>query len=143
MLTIFFPTLRSSGAELLKNMTGHPLPALRNQLLHLHKKLMDAERAEYEKAENVTLSPLKLLQLLTEDERFSWLRQLSQLVVVMDEAMEEKPPLTPQRMDALVAEAQQLLIGSDEPGSFAMRYAARRKGDAALAVAHEEIIKSF
>lgn len=124
-------------------MKDHPLPALRNQLLNLHKLLMNSERAAYEKAEKVTLSPLQLLQLLTEDERFSWLRQLSQLVVVMDEAMEEKPPITQERMDALVAEARHLLTGSTEPGSFAVRYAEIREREAGVAAAHAEISKSL
>lgn len=124
-------------------MNDHPLPTLRNQLLSLHKLIMNAERAAYEKEEKVTLSPLKLLQLLTEDERFSWLRQLSQLVVMMDEAMEEKPPITTERKDALVAEARHLLTGSDESGSFAARYAAAREREAAVAAAHAEICKSF
>lgn len=124
-------------------MTTHPLPALRNQLLSLHKLLMNVEKAAYEKAEKVTLTPLKLLQLLTEDERFSWLRQLSQLVVMMDEAMEEKPPITDERKDALVAEAKHLLTGSTEPGSFAVRYAAIQERESAVAAAHVEISKSF
>ncbi|HEY1080989.1 MAG TPA: hypothetical protein VGE29_01945 [Prosthecobacter sp.] len=124
-------------------MNDHPLPALRNQLLSLHKLLMNVEKAAYEKAEKVTLTPLKLLQLLTEDERFSWLRQLSQLVVVIDESMEEKPPITEERMDALVAEARHLLTGSTEPGSFAVRYAAIQEREAAVAAAHAEISKSF
>lgn len=124
-------------------MPDHPLPNLRNQLLSLHKLLMNVEKAAYEKQEKVTLSPLKLLQLLTEDERFSWLRQLSQLVVVMDEAMEEKPAITEERKDALVAEAKHLLTGSTEPGSFAVRYAAIREREAAVAAAHAEINKSL
>ena len=124
-------------------MNDHPLPALRNQLLSLHKLLMNVEKAAYERTEKVTLSPLKLLQLLTEDERFSWLRQLSQLVVVMDEAMEEKPPISDERKDALVAEAKHLLTGSTEPGSFAVRYAALCEREATVAEANAEISKSF
>lgn len=124
-------------------MPDHSLPALRNQLLSLHKLLMNVEKTAYEKTEKVTLSPLKLLQLLTEDERFSWLRQLSQLVVVMDEAMEEKPPITDERKDALVAEAKHLLTGSTEPGSFAVRYAGICEREATVAAAHAEISKSF
>lgn len=124
-------------------MPDHPLPALRNRLLNLHKLLMNVEKAAYEKAEKVTLTPLKLLQLLTEDERFSWLRQLSQLVVMMDEAMEEKPPITDERKDALVAEAMHLLTGSTEPGSFAVRYAAIREREAAVAAAQAEISQVF
>jgi hypothetical protein len=124
-------------------MNDHPLPALRNQLLSLHKLIMNVEKTAYEQTEKVTLSPLKLLQLLTEDERFSWLRQLSQLVVMIDEAMEEKPPITDERKDALVAEARHLLTGSTEHGSFAVRYAEIQERDATVAAAHTEISKSF
>ncbi len=124
-------------------MNDHPLPSLRNQLLSLHKLLMDAERAAYEKEGNVIQSPMQFLQLLMEHERFAWLRQLSQLVVMMDEAMEEKPPITKERKDALVAEARHLLTGSEEPGSFAMRYAKAREREAEVTAAHAEISKSF
>lgn len=124
-------------------MSIHPLPVLRNQLLSLHKLLMNAERAAYEKEGNVIESPMQFLQLLMEHERFAWLRQLSQLVVMMDEAMEEKPPIAKERMDALVGEARHLLMGSDEPGSFAVRYAQMREREAMVAAAHVEISKSF
>lgn len=124
-------------------MNDHPLPALRTQLLSLHKLLMNGERAAYEAEGNVIASPMQFLQLLMEHERFAWLRQLSQLVVMMDEAMEEKPPITKERKDALLAEAKHLLLGSEEPGSFAARYAKARKHNAAAAAAHAEIEKSF
>lgn len=120
-------------------MNDHPLPALRNQLLGLHKLLMNVEKLAYEKREKVALSPLKLLQLLTEDERFTWLRQLSQLVVMIDEAMDEKPPITDERKDAFVAEARHLLTGSTEPESFAVRYAAIQAQEPSVAAAHREI----
>ena len=115
-------------------MNDHPLPSLRNQLLSLHKLLMNTERASYEKEGNVIESPMQFLQLLMEHERFAWLRQLSQLVVMMDEAMEEKPP---------IAKARHLLMGSEEPGSFAVRYAEAREREAAVAAAHAEISKNF
>jgi hypothetical protein len=54
---------------------------------------MNAERAAYEQEGNVIESPMQYLQLLMEHERFAWLRQLSQLVVMMDETMDEKPPI--------------------------------------------------
>ena len=47
-------------------MNDHPLPALRNQLLSLHKLLMNTERAAYEKEGNVIESPMQFLQLLME-----------------------------------------------------------------------------
>ncbi len=121
----------------------HPLLALRNQLLSLHKLLMNNERAAYEADGNVIESPMQFLQLLMEHERFAWLRQLSQLVVMMDEAMEEKPPITKERKDALVGEARHLLVGSEEPGSFAVRYVKAREHAPAVAAAHAEICKSL
>lgn len=124
-------------------MNDHPLPALRNQLLSLHKLLMNSERAAYEAEGNEIRSPMEFLKLLMEHERFAWLRQLSQLVVMMDEAMEEKPSVTKERMDALVAESKHLLMGSEEPGSFAARYAKMRKHAPTVAAAHAEISKSF
>lgn len=124
-------------------MNDHPLPALRNQLLSLHKLLMNNERAAYEADGNVIESPMQFLQLLMEHESFAWLRQLSQLVVMIDEAMEEKPPITKERMDALVGEARHLLMGSGEPGSFAVRYAKACEREASVAAAHAEISKSF
>ncbi len=124
-------------------MNDHPLPSLRNQLLALHKILMLAERAAYEKEGNVIQSPMHFLQLLTENERFAWLRQLSQLVVIMDEAMEEKPPISSERADELVGEAQHLLTGSTHPESFAMRYAALRASIPSIESAHAAICKAF
>ena len=124
-------------------MIDHPLPTLRNQLLSLHKLLINTERVAYEKEGNVIQSPMQFLQLLMEHDRFAWLRQLSQMVVTMDEAMEEKPPVTKERMDALVAEARHLLMGSEEPGSFAVRYAKSREHAPAVAAAHAEISKNF
>lgn len=124
-------------------MDDHPLPALRNQLLSLHKILMLAERALYEKEGNIIRSPNHFLQLLTGDARFAWLRELSQLIVMIDEAMEEKPPITTERKDALVNEARILLTGSNESGSFAARYAAMMERVPSIATAHAEISKAF
>ena len=124
-------------------MNDHPLPTLRNQLLSLHKILMLAERAAYEKEGNVIRSPHHFLQLLTGDVRFAWLRELSQLIVMIDEAMEEKPPITTERADSLVNEARVLLTGSEESGSFAARYAAMMQREPAVASAHAEISKAF
>jgi len=124
-------------------MNDHPLPALRNQLLSLHKILMLAERALYEKEGNVIQGPNHFLQLLTGDARFAWLRELSQLIVMIDEAMEEKPPITTERADALVNEARVLLTGSNESGSFAEKYAAMMKRVPSIATAHAEISKAF
>lgn len=124
-------------------MNDHPLPKLRNQLLSLHKSLMVAERAMYEKEGNVIQSPNHFLQMLMSDERFAWLRELSQLIVVIDEAMEEKPPMTRERADELLHDAKLLLHGGDKSRSFAARYAVLMQRVPSIATANAEISKSF
>lgn len=123
-------------------MNAHPLPTLRNQLLSLHKLLMNAERALYEQEGNVIQSPNHFLQLLTGDVRFAWLRELSQLIVMIDEAMDERPAISTARADLLVNEARLLLTGG-EVGSFGARYAAIMQRDPAVATAQQQISKSF
>ena len=106
--------------------------------------LMLAERALYEKEGNVIQSPNHFLQLLTSDARFAWLRELSQLIVMMDEAMEEKPPITTERADALVDEARLLVTSSrTNNNNFATRYAAMLQRVPSIAAAHAEIEKAF
>jgi hypothetical protein len=124
-------------------MNDHPLPQLRHELLRLHKILMVAERAMYEKEGNVVQSPNHFLQLLMSDERFAWLRELSQLIVVIDEALEEKPPITRKRADALVHEAKVLLTGQEKAGAFAARYAVMMQCVPSIATANAEISKHF
>jgi hypothetical protein len=124
-------------------MNDHPLPTLRDRLLSLHKQLMVAERARYESEGHVVRSPLHFLQLLTEHERFAWLRQLSQLVVKMDEAMETKPAMSRDRADDLAREALDLLTLGDGSGSFSERYASLRKGNADLGEAHAQLMNLF
>ena len=124
-------------------LDDHPLPNLRNQLLSLHKMLMMAERALYEREGNVIQSPGHFLQLLTSDERFAWLRELSQLIVMIDEAMEEKPPISTERADALVNEAELLLNGNGNKEVFAARYRSLQEKVPSLKAVHAEISKAF
>ncbi len=44
---------------------------------------------------------------------------------------------------ALVEEARHFLLGLDEPGSFAVRYANVRERESAVATAHAQISKCF
>lgn len=63
------------------------LKLIRNNLLRLHKILMDNDRANYE-SEFGTLSSGKFLEMLLSDERFGWLRTISTLIVRIDEAFD-------------------------------------------------------
>ena len=61
------------------------LRTVRDHLLTLHKALLDAERAKYEKAYGPVRSPGEMLQLVLSNEHFAWLRPYSGLIVRIDE----------------------------------------------------------
>ena len=69
------------------------LTELRNGLLRLHKILLESERALYEHDIERIPSAGRYLELVMNDPWFAWLRQLSGLVVLIDEAnaAEQKP----------------------------------------------------
>src|SRR5882724_2143748 len=98
------------------------LSEVRNALLDLHKALVDSERVSYEKTVGQIQSPNHFLQLLTNDAWFAWLQPFSQLIVAMDEALEEKQPLTKAGVDALANQTRFLLVASESGEGFSGHY---------------------
>jgi hypothetical protein len=110
------------------------LRGLRAGLLRLHKVLLDAERSDYESMHG-RVSAGELLQLAIGDPQFAWLRRLSELVVLIDEALDPREPATVSEAEAVLTRARELLKPSDDGGEFARRYfaALQREPDAVLA----------
>jgi hypothetical protein len=98
------------------------LRELRTVLLHLHKTLLDWQRAEYEQ-DHGPLATSELLQVLFNDEAFAWLRTMSGLIVQIDEALAAKPPDVPAAAPLLIRTRE---LAAPQPGSaYAERYHAR------------------
>ena len=68
--------------------TAAKLDTLRHALLHLHKTLLDAQRARYEREHGRVESTGELLDLVLKDASFEWLRVLSALIAGLDELTE-------------------------------------------------------
>ena len=98
------------------------LSNVRDALLDLHKALVDSERVSYEKTVGAIQSPNQFLQLLTSDPWFAWLHPISLLIVTMDEAMEEKEPLTRELISTLLDQLRRLLIASEIGEGFSRHY---------------------
>jgi len=120
---------------------NHQLPELRNTLLALHKALVDSERVTYERTIGAIQSPNHFLQLLTRDPWFAWLHPLSQLIVAMDEALDEKEPLTIAAVDALVNQTRLLLVASEEGEGFPKHYFDALQRDPDVVLAHGDVAK--
>ncbi len=117
------------------------LQRLRNELLKLHKTLVDSERVTYEQAAGPIRSPNQFLQLLTGDPWFAWLQPMSQLIVAMDEALEEKEPLTAAGVDALFRQVRLQLVVSEAGEGISKHYYEAMQRDPDVVLAHAEVTK--
>ena len=94
---------------------------LRKALLHLHKTLLDWERAAYERIHGRT-SAGELLTVIMDDPQFAWLRPISVLIVRIDETLDMEAPDVPVDVQALVSRAR-AVVAPDETGTpYAQRY---------------------
>ncbi len=120
---------------------NHRLPELRQALLDLHKALVDSERENYEKIIGAIPSPNHFLQLLARDPWFAWLHPLSQLIVAMDEALDQKEPLTAGDVDALKKQARLLLLVSETGDGMSKHYFDALQRDPDVVLAHAAVTK--
>ena len=124
-----------------EDLAKQRLTELRNGLLSLHKTLLDSERAYYERDVARISSSGELLKLVLYDPWFAWLHELSQFVVLIDEALDaEEPPLGAyaQRM----IEQSWALLAPDETGTgFAKRYFEALQRDPDVVLAHGRMRK--
>src|ERR1700742_4536693 len=80
------------------------LRQLRRSLLHLHKILLDDERAAYERVHGQVTSG-ELLQLVIGHEQFAWLHAISEMVVQIDEMFDADEPVTQEAAEGVMANA--------------------------------------
>src|SRR6266550_5016037 len=93
--------------------TREQLVSVRRVLLRLHKTLLDFEREAYERARGKIANSYELLNLVMNDPWFAWLRQLSELIVEMDELLAVKEPANENTAVALMRQAEMLLTPSE------------------------------
>jgi hypothetical protein len=83
----------------------------------------------------------RFLELLLHDPAFAWLRELSQLVVSIDELLETGEPPTSIEADRLVARARGLLSPSQTGAMFETRYLEALQRDPDVVMAHADTLK--
>ena len=122
-----------SGSDLQQRLRD-----LRRGLLHLHKVLLDIERAAYEKARG-RVSSGELLQLVIRHEQFAWLHSISELIVNIDELLEAEEPFPVDQAKSLFSQAARLLSPSDTGSEFERKYHAVLQREPAAVLAHREV----
>jgi hypothetical protein len=95
---------------------------LRDLLLEQHKLLLDRERASYEKINGPIPGPGAFLTLVLSDPHFAWLRQISTLIVEIDEATAPRSQAGQDAATALIAQTRELMKPRAQGNDFQYRY---------------------
>lgn len=109
-------------------------------LLALHKKLLDAERARYERTNGRIPGPGILLQLVLNDPWFAWLRPISTLVVQIDERMDADVPVQTAEAESFLDQTRALLQVDDASGAFQKKYREVAEGNGEVAAAYATVL---
>lgn len=114
------------------------LRKVRNELLSLHKTLLDIEKERYESEFGKT-TPNDLLQLLFNNAEFTWLRTISVLIVEIDEMFASKSGIDKDLAAALIKKAENLMDESDQFKEFKERYRVHLEIESKVSGHHETI----
>lgn len=110
--------------------------ALARALRELHRELMERARRDYERERLMVVSPGELLKLLTTDEAFAWLRELSELMADVD-IVRDAPADALRAAAVAIRPAVEHLLGTpDSGGAFAQRYWSYVHDEPNVAIAH-------
>ncbi|SPF39807.1 conserved hypothetical protein [Candidatus Sulfopaludibacter sp. SbA4] len=123
--------------------TRERLTSLRNGLLHLHKSLLDSERAAYERDIARITSAGQYLELVLHDPWFAWLHDLSQFIVLVDETLDLDEPATDADAVRLIAQARDLVSPQEDGTGFRRHYFDAMQRDPAVVLAHRDMMKVF
>jgi hypothetical protein len=84
--------------------------------------LLDRERAEYEKHNGPIAGPGPFLALALNDPAFAWLKQISTLVIEIDEALSRRSKADQPAADAIIAQAREMMRPREQGSDFQSRY---------------------
>jgi len=116
------------------------LKTTRLQLLQLHKLLVDIERENYEN-ENGQITSGQFLNLLVNDENFSWLRKFSILIVEIDEMLDLDDGYTEQMIEKQFSQMRNLLDLANSDDDFKTKYQNTLQSNSEVAGKHGELKK--
>lgn len=118
-------------------MDANEWQKLAKALRDLHRTLVEIAREEYDRSHLTQVSPGELLQLLTTNPEFEWLRGLSELMVDLDVLHDAAAAERAEVATAIRGAVEHLLSNAQAPaGLFAERYWPYVQNNPRLAMAH-------
>ena len=121
--------------------TAEKLRGIRGALLRLHKTLLERERDEYERGHGKISNSYEYLNLVMHNPSFAWLRNLSELIVQIDEALDGRETASEATANALIQQSRLLLTPNEAGPEFQRKYYASVQESPEVVLAHAEFAK--
>ena len=118
------------------------LVALRQALLRLHKSLLDMERRTYEK-EHGKVTTGELFRLVVDDAQFSWLHNISEFVVRIDEALASEEGVNEKDSHVAISLARKIFAPTESGDAFQKKYFDAIQSDPTVVMEHAELVRLF
>jgi hypothetical protein len=118
------------------------LVALRQALLRLHKTLLEMERRDYEK-DHGTVNAGELFRLVVDDPQFSWLHNISEFVVRIDESLANEEGVSEADAHGHISLARKLFAPTETGDGFQKQYFDAIQRDPAVVMEHAELARLF
>jgi hypothetical protein len=125
----------------LSDETRANLKNLSQAMLRLHKILLDAAKVDYETKNGAISSIGQYFQLVVDDAHFAWLRKLSSLVALVDEAVSVRRPATETEAKALQNEAKIILNFQDADEDFNDNFQTALQNNSDAVLGHNDALK--
>ena len=138
---IFYPSLSILNPMNTEEITTK-LKSVRNQLLALHKTLLDHQKEEFEGNNHRITSPSQYFELVTTHREFAWLKTLSELIVSVDTLLDGKDFDSENALNMLAYTKK--LISSEQPhNDFAEKYIRSLHQNPSVALAHAKLMQEL
>jgi hypothetical protein len=118
------------------------LVALREALLRIHKSLLEMERRAYEE-EHRKVTAGELFRLVVDDPQFSWLHNISEFVVRIDEALAGDENVTTTDSHVAISLARKIFTPSEAGDGFQKKYFDAIQKDPAVVMEHAQLARLF
>jgi hypothetical protein len=124
----------------ISDKTVQRLRSVRQVLLRFHKTLLDFERQAYERAHGRIGNSYEFLDLVMHNPWFAWLRQLSELIVQIDELLDADSSRESTAV-ALIEQSRLLLTPTEAGDEFQRKYFLSVQQSPEVVLAHAEFAK--
>lgn len=134
-------TENENAGDVLTDQTRAKLRSLSKAMLRLHKILLDAAKLDYEARNGAIQNVNQYFQLVVDDAHFAWLRKISALVALVDEAVSVRRPATETEAKGLENEAKLLLNFQDADETFNGKFQTALQNDKDAVLAYNDTLK--